>query len=113
VVRAAVAAVVADLQAAPFVAPEAARLAELGLGARELAAAVRAGALLDVGGGIVLRPGADDEALAVLRRLDQPFTPSEARQALGTTRRVVVPLLEHLDRRRRTRRLADGRRAVL
>ena len=40
-------------------------------------------------------------------RLPQPFTLSEARQALGTTRRVAVPLLEHLDRRGWTR--AAGR----
>jgi selenocysteine-specific elongation factor len=33
-----------------------------------------------------------------LRDLPQPFTLSAARQALGTTRRVAVPLLEYLDR---------------
>jgi selenocysteine-specific elongation factor len=33
-----------------------------------------------------------------LRGLPQPFTLSAARQVLGTTRRVAVPLLEHLDR---------------
>ncbi|MEV0203441.1 selenocysteine-specific translation elongation factor, partial [Nonomuraea sp. NPDC050691] len=43
-----------ELAAHPFQAPEAARLAELGLGGRELAAAVRAGALLRVGEGVVL-----------------------------------------------------------
>ena len=32
--------------------------------------------------------------------------------ALGTTRRVVVPLLEHLDATRRTRRDRDGNRVV-
>lgn len=39
--------------------------------------------------------------------LDQPFTLSQARQALSTTRRVAVPLLEHLDGRGWTRRV-DG-----
>jgi hypothetical protein len=55
--------VLADLGRAPFAAPEAHRLAELGLGRRELAAAVRAGALLRVTDGIYLRPGADADAL--------------------------------------------------
>jgi selenocysteine-specific elongation factor len=48
----------------------------------------------------------------MLGRLPQPFTLSEARQALGTTRRVAVPLLEFLDRRGLTRRLPDDRRTV-
>ncbi|HEY0486687.1 MAG TPA: selenocysteine-specific translation elongation factor [Mycobacteriales bacterium] len=108
----AVAVLTADLADAPFVAPEAHRLAELGLGARELAAAERAGALLRVTEGIVLPPGADTRAAEVLRALPQPFTASEARRALGTTRRVAVPLLELLDRRRLTRRLPDDRRTV-
>jgi selenocysteine-specific elongation factor len=108
----AVAALTADLADAPFAAPEARRLAELGLGTRELAAAERAGALLRVADGIVLLPRADVRAAELLAAIPQPFTLSEARQALGTTRRVAVPLLELLDRRRLTRRLPDDRRAV-
>jgi selenocysteine-specific elongation factor len=100
----------ADLADHPFRAPEAARLAELGLGGREIAAAVRAGALLRVADGIVLLPDAVDEAARLLAELPQPFTLSTARQALGTTRRVAVPLLELLDRRGATRRLPDDRR---
>ncbi|GII23086.1 selenocysteine-specific translation elongation factor [Planosporangium mesophilum] len=102
----------ADLEGDPFRAPEAARLAELGLGPRELAAAVRAGALVRVADGVVLLPGALDEAVAVLSRVSQPFTLSDARQALGTSRRVAVPLLEMLDRSGATRRLPDDRRVV-
>jgi selenocysteine-specific elongation factor len=49
----------------------------------------------------------------VLAGLPQPFTVSEARRALGTTRRVAVPLLEQLDARRATRRGDDGTRVVL
>ncbi|GAA1821337.1 selenocysteine-specific translation elongation factor [Planosporangium flavigriseum] len=101
-----------DLAGQPFHAPEAARLAELGLGPRELAAAVRAGALLRVADGVVLLPGAVEEAVAVLAGVPQPFTLSDARQALGTTRRVAVPLLELLDRRGATRRLPDDRRVI-
>ncbi|GAA3517797.1 selenocysteine-specific translation elongation factor [Actinocatenispora rupis] len=108
----AVAAVHADLAADPYAAPESARLSQLGLGRRELAAAVRAGTLLEVAPGIVLRPGADAAAVPLLAALPQPFTLSEARRALHTTRRVAVPLLEHLDRTGRTRRLADSRREV-
>ena len=36
----------------------------------------------------------------------------EARQALGTTRRVAIPLLEHLDRRGWTIRVDGGHRRV-
>jgi selenocysteine-specific elongation factor len=102
----------ADFADAPFHAPEAARLAALGLGPKQVAAAVRAGALLRVAEGVVLPPGADEDAARILAGLPQPFTVSQARQALGTTRRVAVPLLEHLDRRGLTERVDDTRRRV-
>lgn len=109
-VRTAVDAVRRDLTTTPFRAPEAGRLAELGLHRRALAAAVTAGALLRIADGIVLLPGADTEAATVLRNLPQPFTLSEARRALDTTRRVAVPLLELLDARGHTERLDDQHR---
>ena len=112
-VAAAVAEVRTELAAEPFAAPDAGRLAGLGLGRRELAAAERAGALLRVSDGIVLLPGADVEAAGRLAALPQPFTLSQAREALRTSRRVAVPLLELLDRRRLTRRLPDDRRTVV
>jgi selenocysteine-specific elongation factor len=102
----------ADLGEHPFRAPEAGRLADLGLTGRALGAAVRAGALLKVADGIVLLPGADTEAVRVLATLPQPFTVSEARRALGTSRRVAVPLLEHLDRQGLTEREDDARRRL-
>jgi selenocysteine-specific elongation factor len=102
----------ADLDRSPFRAPDADRLAELGLTGRALGAAVRAGALLKVADGIVLLPGADAEAVRVLTSVPQPFTVSEARQALGTSRRVAVPLLEHLDRQGLTTRVDDARRTL-
>lgn len=104
-VRAAVDAVRRELEQAPFRAPEADRLTALGLDRKALAAAVSAGVLLRVGEGIVLLPGADAEATAALRRLPQPFTLSEARKALDTTRRVAVPLLEYLDTHGHTERV--------
>ncbi|MEV5632126.1 selenocysteine-specific translation elongation factor [Micromonospora tulbaghiae] len=97
----------------PFQAPEAHHLADLGLGPREIGAAVRAGALLKLAENVVLLPGAPDDAVRVLAGLPQPFTLSAARQALGTTRRVAVPLLELLDRRGATRRLPDDAREVV
>lgn len=98
----------ADLQVRPFDAPEAARLAALGLGPRQLASLVRNGELLRVADGVVLLPGADDRAVEVLATLGPEFTLSAARQALATTRRVAVPLLELLARTGRTERTAEG-----
>jgi selenocysteine-specific elongation factor len=60
----------------------------------------------------VLRAGGADEAAKVLSGIAQPFTLSEARRALDTSRRVAVPLLELLDRTGRTRRLPDDRRVT-
>jgi selenocysteine-specific elongation factor len=97
-----------DLDREPFHAPEAARLAELGLGPRQLASLVRSGALLRVADGVVLLPGADDRAVRVLAGLGPEFTLSAARQALNTTRRVAVPLLELLARTGRAVRTPDG-----
>jgi selenocysteine-specific elongation factor len=102
----------AGLADRPFTAPEADRLAELGLGARQLGAAVRAGLVVQLAPQVLLRPGVPQRAREVLARLPQPFTLSEARRALDTSRRVAVPLLELLDRTGVTRRLPDDRRIV-
>ncbi len=111
-VAAAVRAVLADLASAPFLAPEAGRLRDLGLDPRAIAAAARAGLLLRVTEQIVLAPDAAAGAARILARLPQPFTTAEARQALGTTRRVAIPLLEYLDRAGITQRLPDDRRRL-
>jgi selenocysteine-specific elongation factor len=73
---------------------------------------VKAGRLLRLAPGIVLLPGADRLATTWLTELPQPFTASEARERLRTSRRVVLPLLDHLDRSGLTRRLPDDRRVV-
>jgi selenocysteine-specific elongation factor len=96
----------------PFAAPEANRLTELGLGLRQLGAATRAGLIVRLTGNVILRAGAPERAVKILAALPQPFTTSEARQALDTSRRVVLPLLEHLDSTGVTRRLSDDRRVV-
>ncbi len=111
-VREALDALRADLDDAPFQAPGADRLDELGLDRVTLARLARAGELLVVGDGIALLPGSDDDAVKLLATLPQPFTTSEARQMLGTSRRVVLPLLAHLDRTGRTVRLPDDTRRV-
>ena len=111
-VATAVQAVLADLAGAPFGAPDSERLQELGLDARGAAAAERAGLLMRLPGNVVLAPDAADQAAKVLAALPQPFTAAEARQALQTSRRVVIPLLEWLDRNGFTRRLPDDRRVM-
>jgi len=62
----------------------------------------------DVGEGVLL-PCAVRRSVTVLAGLPQPFTAGEAREALGTTRKIIIPLPEHLAGRGRTRRFADGR----
>src|SRR5207244_798254 len=61
---------------------------------------------------VVLAPDAQARAATILAGLPQPFTTAEARQALGTTRRVAIPLLEYLDRTGITQRLPDDRRRL-
>jgi selenocysteine-specific elongation factor len=96
----------------PFAAPDTERLRALGLDARALAAAARVGLLLRIADLIVLAPGADKAAAERLAGLEQPFTTSQARQALRTSRRVAIPLLEYLDRTRVTERLPGDLRRV-
>lgn len=110
--EAAVVELVDRLRDNPFHAPEVDDLTALHLGVRELAAAERAGRLIRLRDGVVLLPTAPALAMRELARLDQPFTTSDARKALGTTRRVAIPLLEHLDSRGWTRRLDAGHREV-
>jgi selenocysteine-specific elongation factor len=78
----------------------------------ELSRAVRAGKALRLAPGLYVAADAPARAVTILSELPQPFTVSAARQALGSTRRVVVPLLEHLDATRQTRRDGDGNRVV-
>lgn len=96
----------------PFAAPEKPDLTRWGLGVAELAAAARTGRLVRLDDDVVLLPSGPAQAMRVLAALPQPFTTSQARQALGTTRRVAIPLLEHLDRRGWTVRLDSGHRQV-
>ncbi len=101
------------LLAHPFDAPEGDDLTALNLGAKELAAAERAGRILRLDGSVVLLPTAPALAMRELARLEQPFTTSQARQALGTSRRVAIPMLEHLDSRGWTRRVDGSHREIV
>lgn len=111
--EAGVAALEERLREAPFIAPERGDLDDLGLGPAELAAAARLGRLLRLPDDVVLLPSGPARAMRLLSGLKQPFTLSAARQALGTTRRVAVPLLEHLDSRGWTRRVDGSLREVV
>lgn len=111
--EAAIAALEKRLRAEPFAAPEAYELQDLRLGPRELATAQRLGRVLRLPGDVVLLPTAPALAMRELARLPQPFTTSQARQAWGTTRRVAVPLLEHLDAKGWTRREDGSNRSIV
>ena len=67
--------------------------------------------MLRLQSGVVLLPTAPRRAQDIVAGLEQPFTLSAARKVMGTTRRVAIPLLEHLDALGVTR-LADGVRTV-
>ncbi|NAZ83983.1 selenocysteine-specific translation elongation factor [Kineococcus sp. R8] len=112
-VTGAVAALRTDLAADPFAAPDADRLRALGLGRAELAAAVRAGLLSSPAPGVVLAPDALDRAAERLATLPAPFTVSEARQALGTSRRGGCDGRRPARRAGGRRRGADDRRTLL
>jgi selenocysteine-specific elongation factor len=102
-----------SLREHPYQAPDASQLRSSGLDGRSLAAAERAGLLLRITDSIVLLPGAAEEAARLLGTLPQPFTTSQARRCLDTSRRVAIPLLERLDRLGLTRRLPDDTRQIL
>ena len=100
------------LRAHPFAAPERPDLDRWSLGVPELAAAERTGRVVRLTADVVLLPTGPALAMRTLAGLPQPFTTSQAREALQTTRRVAIPLLEHLDRRGWTLRLDSGHRQV-
>ena len=90
-----------------------AALAELGADRKATALLVRMGVLVAVGPGGYLGRSALEGAVETLRRSfpgGRPFAATEAKEALGTTRRTAIPLLEHLDRTGVTVRSGDLRR---
>lgn len=97
----------------PFDAPERNELAALQVDHRDLATAAQAGRLLRLAPELVVGAAAPVRAVELLAALEQPFSVSDARQRLGTTRRVAVPLLEYLDKQRLTTVDPDGRRRLV
>ena len=111
-VERAIEAVLSRLEASPFAAPEVPEWDAAGITERHLAALTRQGRLLRLAAGVYLRPDAIEAAIPVLAELPSPFTTSQARQALNTSRRTALPLLELLDRRGLTVRIDDTRRRM-
>ena len=92
-----------------------AALAELGADRKATALLVRLGVLVAVAPGGYLGRSTLVAAVATLRRSfpdSRPFAATEAKEALGTTRRTAIPLLEHLDRTGVTFRQGDLRRVA-
>jgi selenocysteine-specific elongation factor len=90
-----------------------AALAELGADRKATALLVRLGLLVPIAPGGYLGRSTLEGAVATLRRSfpgGRRFAATEAREALGTTRRTLIPLLEHLDRTGVTVRQGDLRR---
>ncbi len=89
--------------------------AEAIVGTEVLGALVEQGRLMKLGGNadaIFFLRETYDEAVAKLiayLREQGKMTASEARDVLGTTRKYILPLLEHMDERRITRRVGDER----
>jgi len=97
-------------EAAGVEAPGAAALQEAGITPKVVAFLQRTGAIVEVGPGVHLAAAAYAAAVEgvsqALRADPEGLTVSELRGRVGTSRRVMVPLLERLGREGRTRR--DG-----
>ncbi|WP_247597741.1 selenocysteine-specific translation elongation factor [Streptomyces sp. RKND-216] len=100
-----------------FHAPTRPELDALGVTPQALAALVRHGVLERHGtgtGAVHLPGGSARRAAAALRdAAPRPFTVGDCCRILAVSRRVAIPLLEHLDGAGLTRRDADGRRLVV
>lgn len=89
--------------------------AEALVGSEVLGALIEQGTLVKVGNAetaVLFLHESYDEALARLLaylREHGKMTAAEARDVLGTTRKYILPLLEHMDERRITRRIGDER----
>jgi selenocysteine-specific elongation factor len=90
--------------------PSVSELVELGFGRSLIDATVRSGALVRITPELVLSAAIVERAIELIERSGEAgITVSALREALGTSRRYAVPLLEHLDRTGVTRRRGDLR----
>ncbi|MEO8970059.1 MAG: selenocysteine-specific translation elongation factor [Ktedonobacteraceae bacterium] len=86
--------------------------AETIVGTEILAALLEQGQLVKLGDGVLFMKETYHEAVAILvayLREHDRMTAAEARDVLGTTRKYILPLLEHLDTLKITRRIGDER----
>jgi selenocysteine-specific elongation factor len=101
-----VSAVTADETAPPTVR----ELTAAGYDLELIAAVCAEGRLVRVAPDLVMTPSIVEGALELIRTAGpNGMTVSDVRQALGTSRKYAVPLLEHLDARGLTRRVGDVR----
>ena len=86
--------------------------AEAVVGIEALNALIEQGQLVKLGDGVLFLRETYEEAIAKLvqyLREHGTMTVAEARDVLGATRKYILPLLEHLDTLKITRRLGDER----
>jgi len=106
-------ALIAALEAQPFAPPPLQQAAErAGVSTPLLRELITADVLVRLAPDLAVTRrslGLAGRALTQLYAAEGPFTASRAKQALGTTRKFAVPLLEALDRRGLTRREGDLR----
>ena len=101
-------------RASPYTPPGVAE-AETMVGAEVLAALVEQGQFVRLGASgesIIFLKETYDEALASIvtyLREHGKITAAEARDVIGTTRKYILPLLEHMDLLKITRRIGDER----
>jgi selenocysteine-specific elongation factor len=102
----------AALAAKPFDPPSRNVLAPDALSRQVLRYLLETGEAVEISADLVLAAESESRAIELIRefiRKHGPATVSELRQALGSSRRVVVPLLERLDRLGITTRHEDRR----
>ncbi|HVB74679.1 MAG TPA: selenocysteine-specific translation elongation factor [Ktedonobacteraceae bacterium] len=98
----------------PFTPPGRAE-AEAIVGGEVVGALIEQGVLVKVGSAadavLFLRESYDEAVTTLVAYLREhgKMTAAEARDVLGTTRKYILPLLEHMDERRITRRTGDER----
>ena len=95
----------------PFMPPGRSEVEEM-VGAEVLAALIEQGQLVKLGDGVLFLRETYDEALATIVhyvREHGKITAAEARDLLGATRKYILPLLEHMDALKITRRIGDER----
>jgi selenocysteine-specific elongation factor len=95
----------------PYTPPDRTEAEEL-VSVEVVGALIEQGRLIKLGGGILFLHETYAEAIAKLveyLRNHEGMTASEARDILGTTRKYILPLLEHMDALHITRRVGDER----